>query len=335
MPTQTGAPELVAQGQNLPPQQATAGPMSPPAEAISAAAAASQPPTPPPAQATPAAGPPPTQPQVPADHPVTIYAPDKTLVQTPATQLAAALKQGAKLAYPIVAPDGAQGYVPAAEYNNAKAAGAKPPEPQDVADAKSKGFWHSAYDLTLAMIPGIYHSVMDGPQNDEEEAISNASGGKTNPLTGRAALLAYRVAVAPAEQQAEMAKDPSMDPNERVGHGLAAITPIVGPWAASVAQTAGQQAGAGNWAGAGGTAFGAGAMAALPKIKQGVGAIIDHGTHSAADFARRGIVSMSGAPGDIYEAQRGADADYAAQTQSTVNSNAATRQSHVDRMATT
>ncbi len=245
MPATLDTPALSAQGADLPPQQATAGPMSPQAEAISHAAANSQ------------------QPQqiaarpVPPDHPVTVYAPNGTLGRIPATQLKAALAQGAKLAYPIIAPDGTAGYIAAKDYNAAIKQGAKPADSTPVAEARAKGFWRSAYDQTLAMIPSLYHAAIEAPRNDEEEGIELANG--------RTGLLAYRVAIAPIEQQVHEAMDSSRSPVERAGHALAAVTPIVGPWAASVAETAGQQAGAGNLAGAAGTAAGFGAMILAPK----------------------------------------------------------------------
>jgi hypothetical protein len=63
---------------------------------------------------------------------------------------------------------------------------------------------------------------------------------------------------------------PSLDAvNHRelaLGHGLAAVIPGVGPWAAQIGQKEGEQFGAGNYPGAAGTAFGNALLALTPEI---------------------------------------------------------------------
>lgn len=51
-----------------------------------------------------------------------------------------------------------------------------------------------------------------------------------------------------------------------LGHGLAAIVPGVGPWAAQIGQKEGEQFGAGNYSGAAGTAFGNALLALTPEL---------------------------------------------------------------------
>lgn len=54
--------------------------------------------------------------------------------------------------------------------------------------------------------------------------------------------------------------------SEAAGHGLAAAIPVVGPWAAQVGEKVGQQAGAGNYAGAVGTVAGNAIVSEAPKV---------------------------------------------------------------------
>lgn len=114
----------------------------------------------------------------------------------------------------------------------------------------------------------------------EYEAISGAAKGVGQFLDPRATeeekqrgltkpydvLMRYPERIAlPAVSEAEKAGDPSLGVTERVGHGLAAVTPVVGPWAAQVGEKAGQQAGQGNYAGAAGTVAGNAIVAEAPK----------------------------------------------------------------------
>ena len=93
--------------------------------------------------------------------------------------------------------------------------------------------------------------------------------------------MAKRMFIDPAKQQAVEAKQAfsqsaptSLHPTAQqlanrqlaVGHALAAAIPVLGPWAAQVGQTVGEQAGTGDIAGASGTSAGNAALALAPKV---------------------------------------------------------------------
>jgi hypothetical protein len=71
--------------------------------------------------------------------------------------------------------------------------------------------------------------------------------------------------VDPAVEQGREALDPSKSVPERIGHGVAAVLPGIGPWAAQVAETEGKQLGSGDYAGAAGTLAGNALLYAAPK----------------------------------------------------------------------
>lgn len=54
--------------------------------------------------------------------------------------------------------------------------------------------------------------------------------------------------------------------SEAIGHGVASVIPVIGPWAAQVGEQLGQQVGAGNYAGALGTVVGNAMVAEAPKV---------------------------------------------------------------------
>ena len=104
-------------------------------------------------------------------------------------------------------------------------------------------------------------------------AIKGFDPRPTKDERSRGLTSAYDYALRPLERavqgqidQGEQAFDPSLSTPERLGHGLAAVTPLVGPWAASVGETLGKQAGAGDYAGAAGTVAGNAAVAFGPKV---------------------------------------------------------------------
>src|ERR1039458_257059 len=93
-----------------------------------------------------------------------IFAPDGSLGDVPAGQLAAAVKAGAKPGVNIIAPDGSKGVVPADRYVEAAKAGAKIVPFQDQ-DVKHPGFWASLRDDLKSMIPTGFNDL----SNDEED----------------------------------------------------------------------------------------------------------------------------------------------------------------------
>ena len=68
-----------------------------------------------------------------------------------------------------------------------------------------------------------------------------------------------------------------------LGHGLAAVIPGVGPWAAQIGQKEGEQFGAGNYPGAAGTAFGNALLALVPEIAGKVPKISESFARSVTD----------------------------------------------------
>ena len=156
--------------------------------------------------------------------------------------------------------------------------------PEGTAPKGSAGwrFLSSAGEQLVAPVTGVYHALTQGPQTPTEARIE-----AIDPLMGRVAVRANRMLVAPqidqarqAWQEGKQANWLSLKPEDvrrqalALGHGLAAVTPLVGPAAATISQQAGKQAGAGDWAGAAGTVGGAAALEAVPKLGVKVGKVI-------------------------------------------------------------
>ena len=148
--------------------------------------------------------------------------------------------------------------------------------PEGTAPKGSAGwrFLSSAGEQLVAPVTGVYHALTQGPQTPAEARIE-----AIDPLMGRVAVRANRMLVAPQIDQAKQAWQEgkqanwlSMKPEDvrrqalALGHGLAAVTPLVGPAWAQVSQQAGKQAGTGDVAGALGTVGGAAALEVAPKV---------------------------------------------------------------------
>jgi hypothetical protein len=128
---------------------------------------------------------------------------------------------------------------------------------------------------------GMYHSVVDKPQTEEEKKIFY--GTPESPKEDYGALIMYRMLVHPAIDQGKQAVSEFKQTNPRhwgtsltpveqehrtkaLGHGIAAAIPMVGPWAAQTGEKIGEQAGKGNYAGAAGTLAGNVALYEAPKV---------------------------------------------------------------------
>jgi hypothetical protein len=139
----------------------------------------------------------------------------------------------------------------------------------------------------VGVAKGIKSAIYEGPQNPTEAAIANDP--RQLPLMGRAVLAAKRMLVDPQVDQGKQAVDEfkqageespwySFNPSPKavthrelaLGHGLASVIPMLGPWAAQVGQKEGEQIGTGNYSGAAGTAFGNAVLALAPKAVGGV-----------------------------------------------------------------
>lgn len=133
------------------------------------------------------------------------------------------------------------------------------PKPAAASPAQSSGvgrFLSSAGSAIASVPQGIYHAAADAPRNPGEAKLANSVSG---------ALTIKRMFVDPQVAQGKAAMDPSKSIPERVGHGLAAVLPAVGPWAAQTGEQIGKQAGVGDYAGAAGTLAGNAAIYAAPK----------------------------------------------------------------------
>jgi len=140
----------------------------------------------------------------------------------------------------------------------------------------ARRFLSSAVDVVKNAAKGMYHGLVEGPQNPEETQIEAA-----NPFAGRADLIAHRFITGPMKAEANAAKEEfaqsnpwSLHPSQEqiwhrekaLGHGLATILPGVGPTAAQAGERVGEQWGTGDIAGALGTLAGNAAMYAAPEV---------------------------------------------------------------------
>jgi hypothetical protein len=121
--------------------------------------------------------------------------------------------------------------------------------------------------------------VFDPRPTDDER-----SRGLTSPYDY--ALRPIERAVQGQIEQGKQAFDPSLSAPERIGHGMAAALPLVGPWAANVGETLGKEAGAGDYAGAAGTVAGNAALALGPKA---VGKVLPKVAKTINSYAPRQV----------------------------------------------
>lgn len=119
-------------------------------------------------------------------------------------------------------------------------------------DAKKPGFLESAGAALADAAKGLVGAA--------ESAIAppKTVGDRIATALGPPGLMLKRGIVDPAVEEAREAVEHARagDVSEALGHGLAAITPGAGPWAAQVGEKVGEQWGEGNYAGAAGTLAG-------------------------------------------------------------------------------
>jgi hypothetical protein len=138
-----------------------------------------------------------------------------------------------------------------------------------------KRFLSSGVKTFVEPIKGMYHGVVEGPQNPEEAAVVAA-----NPYAGRGSLILNRFIFDPMKSEAHRTaeefrqSDPwSLYPSSEakrhrelaLAHGVATITPGVGPAAVQAGERIKEQADAGDTAGALGTLAGTLAQYAAPE----------------------------------------------------------------------
>jgi len=149
----------------------------------------------------------------------------------------------------------------------------------DQKTSASSRFLSSAGGAVSGAAKGLYHGIVEGPQNPHEAAMMGEGPGESpewrDPILGRLTMVLDRLLVQPSVVQAQQAVDEmkkanaatpwySFAPNGEAkehrqlaaGHALAAAVPGVGPWAAQVGEQIGQQIGTGDVAGAAGTLAG-------------------------------------------------------------------------------
>jgi hypothetical protein len=137
-------------------------------------------------------------------------------------------------------------------------------------------FLSSAYNAVVNPVKGMYHGLVEGPQNPEEAQIE-----AQNPFAGRGDLLLHRFVTGPIKSEARRTAEEfaqsnpwSMHPTQEqiwhrekaLGHGLATVIPLLGPAAAQTGEQVGTQIGTGDVAGGLGTLAGAGATYAAPEL---------------------------------------------------------------------
>ena len=181
-----------------------------------------------------------------------------------------------------------------------------PGEPFPLEGGKAKRLLSAAGSALADTAKGMYHAVIEGPQNPEEGALLGENPGQNpteySPFTGRVALIAKRLFGDPAISEASKAKEefkqvgpwpkyPSEDQkghfSKAVGHGLAAVVPGAGPWAAQVAEQIGTKIGTGDIAGAEGTLGGNAALYLAPHT-------IGTAANIVADAPRGVLEAVSG-----------------------------------------
>lgn len=224
---------------------------------------------------------------------VPIIAPDGQAYMIPLEDLTQAFLHGGKPAIRMAAPDGEQYWVPAdqaeagvqhggkivqndgSEYEKGTAptivghnAAGQPiwgtDEQAATAAAEGEGnaggFVESFGNALKGAIAGI--GKMLDPRLSEEEKQRHLDSLYDDVM------YPFERLVTPAVDSAQRAIDEAKNGrySEAAGHALAAAVPLVGPWAADVAENAGKQIGAGNYAGAAGTLAGNAAVAAAPEV---------------------------------------------------------------------
>lgn len=136
----------------------------------------------------------------------------------------------------------------------------------------ARRFLSSAVNAIKQPIAGAYHAFVDAPQTPEEMG-TEAGGGRLALVTKRMLvdphLAEARKAAAEAKQGNWLSRNPTAEELRHrqlaAGHGLAAVTPLVGPATAQIAEQFATQAARGDIAGAAGTLAGNAAMYALPE----------------------------------------------------------------------
>lgn len=233
-------------------------------------------------------------------------------IKVPFSQIQSAATQGYELT-----PEDSERYAKDASY---AAKGA----PSGVAR-----FLSSAKEPLVGAVKGLYHTVTDAPQSRQEKFAN---------LLGPGALLLDRSIAEPAVEQGKQAvqsaKEAYHAPNapsrhaaasEAVGHGLAAVTPVFGPWAANVGETEGTELGEKNYAGAAGTAVGNALLALAPKaVEGGARAIL----RNAPDAVRAVTGTGKRSVGELVGKTREANAKA---TEAAKDANAAQDASHLEK----
>lgn len=208
---------------------------------------------------------------------IPIIAPDGTSGQVPAANAQAAINAGGKLGIKVYAPDGTLGTVPVDQLPAALKAGGvtqaqhqvqlnTPPPDTNQGGAVNSGmrFLEGAGGALADAGKGIYNAVTAPRTPGLAGALQSLAPGGT---------LGYHLLVQPQIQQGQQAVQDAKSGNysQMVGHGLAAITPGIGPAVAGTADAAIPKVIEGNYAGAlGGVGANIALAALLKKASSGL-----------------------------------------------------------------
>jgi hypothetical protein len=207
--------------------------------------------------------------------PVPMFAPDGTVRMVPNNLVETALKSGGQHAVEMIDPQGKRRYVPQSMAHQALAAGGKFAPISDQIGLPGSP-WSRFFSSAWTPIAGTVKGLVDWAPTAEEKAK-----GLTTPYD-YAMRLPERVVEGQVDQgkqaleaakQARQAKNPYERRNAAMlasGHALAAMLPVLGPWAANVGETEGAEIGSGDYAGAAGTAVGNATLALAPKAAEKV-----------------------------------------------------------------
>lgn len=200
-----------------------------------------------------------------------------------------AVNSGYKPAMRLARPDGSQTTVAFDDLHHALAAGYKQtgdtgdssaPQQQSGIVPSIGRFLGGAGEMAAGIGKSIYHAATD-------QASSNPLA---NALAMGSGAVAKRLLIDPQIQQGQQAVQSykAGDTSSAIGHGLAAITPVVGPFAASATEAIAPDVASGNYAGASGKAA---TLALLGELsRRGINGITPEPTNlTPQQIAARGV----------------------------------------------
>lgn len=198
----------------------------------------------------------------------------------------------------VIGPDGATYQFPdgtdkaaAVAYFKKKGIGVQAKAPAPFVQPPKKGFLKSF----AAPFVGAVKSLDPRPTDDERaQGLTSGYDYVMRPLERvvEGGIDQGRQAVSEFKQSAPTSMHPTPEQLSHrqlaTGHALATVIPVLGPWAASVAEEGGEQLGTGDYSGAAGTVAGNAVLALAPKV-------VKEGTRALSPRLRTAAQSMVGA----------------------------------------